>query len=107
MISGNWVPEVARIAGIETLPLPPGSLSREVTLNEIQKFDPDIIVISWCGAGNLGDPSILKNREGWQSLRAVEQNAIRVIDDSLLNRPGPRLCEGAQRLYSWAFEYLH
>ncbi len=107
MVSGNWVPEVARIAGIETLPLPPGSLSREVTLNEIQKFDPDIIVISWCGAGHLGDPSILKNREGWQSLRAVEQNAIRVIDDSLLNRPGPRLCEGAQRLYSCAFEYLH
>lgn len=107
MASGNWVPELVRYSGVESFPLAPGSLSREVTLSEVQKFDPDIIVISWCGAGSLADPSLLKSRAGWDTLRAVQQGNVRVIDDSLLNRPGPRLVEGAQRLYGWAFEFLH
>jgi len=107
MVSGNWVPEVTRYAGIECFPLPPRALSREVTLEEVAKFDPDNIVISWCGAGNLADPQLLSKRQGWDVLRAVRQGNIRVIDDSLLNRPGPRLTEGCQRLFGWAFEYLH
>lgn len=107
MASGNWVPEVARIAGGDQFPIPAGELSREVTLAEVMKHDPDLIVISWCGAGSLADKSLLEKREGWGALRAVQQGSVRVIDDSLLNRPGPRLVEGAQRLYGWLFELLH
>jgi iron complex transport system substrate-binding protein len=107
MASGNWVPEVARAAGGEQFPIPAGELSREVKFSEVEAFDPDLIVISWCGAGMLADPFILTEREGWSALRAVGKGNIRVIDDSLLNRPGPRLVEGAQRLYSWLFELLH
>lgn len=107
MASGNWVPEVAHIAGCEQFPIPSGELSREVTLDEVKEFDPDMIVISWCGAGTLADPALLKDRTGWDSLRAVQDDAVRVIDDSLFNRPGPRLVEGAQRLYGWVFELLH
>ncbi len=129
MVSGNWVPEVIRIAGGESFPIENvralhatplqqtsihvGAeharplLSREVTLPEVQAFDPDLIVISWCGAGNLADKKILLNREGWGSLRAVSGGHVRVIDDSLLNRPGPRLVEGAQRIYGWLFQLMH
>jgi len=107
MVSGNWVPEVVRYAGGQQFPIAVGKLSREVTLEEVQQYDPDLIVISWCGAGASVDPSILQKREGWDSLRAVQEGNVRVIDDSLLNRPGPRLVEGAQRLYGWMFEMLH
>lgn len=107
MASGNWVPELARFAGVESFPFPLRALSREVTLAEVQAFDPDFIVISWCGAGSLADPRLLTDRPGWETLRAVQEQKVRVIDDSLLNRPGPRIVEGAQRLYGWAFEYLH
>jgi iron complex transport system substrate-binding protein len=105
--SGNWVPEVARIAGGEQFPVPAGELSRVVTLSEVQAFDPDLIVISWCGAGSLAPKELLLKRPGWDQLRTVQQGHVRVIDDSLLNRPGPRLVEGAQRLYGWIFELLH
>lgn len=107
MVSGNWVPEVLRNAGVESFPIPAGELSRKITLEEVQTFDPDMIVISWCGAGGLADPALLTKRDGWQSLRAAQEGHARVIDDSLLNRPGPRLTEAAQRIYGWAFEYLH
>jgi iron complex transport system substrate-binding protein len=105
--SGNWVPEVAKIAGGRQFPIASGELSREVTLHEVQDFDPDMIVISWCGAGALPRKEILTEREGWGILRAVKEDAVRVIDDNFLNRPGPRLVEGAQRLYAWIFEHVH
>ncbi len=105
--SGNWVPEVAKIAGCEQFPVPAGHLSPEVTLDQVAGWNPEMIVISWCGAGSLAQKELLTDRPGWDVLEAVQSGAVRVIDDSLLNRPGPRLVEGAQRLYGWIFEKLH
>lgn len=132
--SGNWVPEIARIAGGEQMPIPipkddggrdgtlcrlhqEGRLSVPVTLEEVEAWNPDLIVISWCGAGTLAPKELLLNRPGpvprslggggWDRLTAIQKGHVRVIDDSLLNRPGPRLVEGAQRLYGWMFEMLH
>ena len=102
--SGNWVPEVARIAGAEQFPIAAGAVSPIVTLEEVQRWNPDMIVISWCGAGSLASKEVFLKRPGWE---ALAKNNVRVIDDSLLNRPGPRLVEGAQRLYGWVFEMLH
>ncbi len=107
MVSGNWVPEVVHIAGGKAFPIPSPEPSREVALEEIQRFDPDMIVLSICGAGKLAEKSLLTSRPGWDCLRAVSERCLFVIDDSLLNRPGPRLVEGAQRLYGWMFELMH
>ena len=105
--SGNWVPEIARIAGGEQFPVAPGALSPQVTLAQVEQWNPDLIVISWCGAGSLAPKELLLNRPGWGGLTAIQKGHVRVIDDSLLNRPGPRLVEGAQRLYGWMFEITH
>ncbi|HLD07754.1 MAG TPA: cobalamin-binding protein [Candidatus Peribacterales bacterium] len=105
--SGNWVPEVARIAGGEQFPIPSGSLSPEVSLEQIQKWNPELIILSICGAGSLVETSLITKRSGWDSLTAIQEGKVKVIDDSLLNRPGPRLVEGAQKLYAWIFEMLH
>ena len=107
MASGNWVPEVVKLAGGEVFPIVSGELSREVTLKEVQAFAPELLVISWCGAGSLADPAVLTQRTAWSELAAARAGSVRVIDDALLNRPGPRLPEGAQRLYGWMFEMLH
>lgn len=107
MVSGNWVPEVAKIAGGETFPLPARAPSREVTLEEIQQFNPDLIVLSICGASGFAERNLLTSREGWSALEAVKLSHLFVIDDSLLNRPGPRLVEGAQQLYGFIFQALH
>ena len=101
--SGNWVPEIASLAGGVQLPVTPGELSPRVTLDQVQKFDPDLVVISWCGAGDLAPKELFLKRSGWETLRAIQTGQVRVIDDDLLNRPGPRLVEGARRLYGWAF----
>lgn len=107
MVSGNWVPDVLGYAGVQSFPIKAGELSREISLDDVKRFDPDLIVISWCGAGRLADKKLLMEREGWNALRAVQQGTVFVIDDSLLNRPGPRLLEGARQVYGFAFQTLH
>ena len=78
-----------------------------MTLQEIQEFNPEMIVLSICGAGANAEKTLISSRRGWDALEAVQKGNVRVMNDSLLNRPGPRLVEGAQRLYSWMFEMLH
>ncbi len=107
MASGNWVPEIVKIAGGVSFPFPQGAASREVSLAEIAAFDPDVIVLSICGAGSVASKDLLTSRSGWADLRACRENHLFVIDDSLLNRPGPRLTEGAKRIFGWCFQAMH
>jgi iron complex transport system substrate-binding protein len=115
MVSGNWVPEIVRAAGGDPCPLPARAPSREVSLEEVATYTPELVILSICGApkgppsgaGSFNIKQLLTSRSGWSELQAVKANHLFVIDDSLLNRPGPRLIEGAQRIYSWIFQVLH
>ena len=40
----------------------------------------------------------LMKRDVWGKLKVVKNNRIFVIDDSLVNRPGPRLADGVRVL---------
>ncbi|MEW6722220.1 MAG: cobalamin-binding protein [Candidatus Micrarchaeota archaeon] len=95
-VSGNWVPELAEIAGAEWELIRKGSLSRKVTADEVRSFDPEIIALSICGVKLSREA--LARREGWGGISAVKNENIVVLDDSLLNRPGPRLVLGCRAI---------
>lgn len=96
-ISGNWVPKIIEFSGGTSL-CPEGKVSYPLTLQEVEKFNPDLIILSLCGFGEKAKTEIISLREDWHILKAVKENKIFAIDDSLLNRPGPRLVEGARWL---------
>ena len=64
----------------------------------MQKYDPEIIVVSICGMSDKAPKEWITKREGWENLSAVRNNKVFVFDDSLLNRPGPRLVDGLKKL---------
>jgi iron complex transport system substrate-binding protein len=97
-VSGNWVPTLARIAGSEYGLIRAGHHSKEVSTEEIQKYDPEVIVVSICGLSDKAPKEWITKRPGWENLKAVRNGQVYVIDDSLLNRPGPRLAEGLETL---------
>lgn len=108
MAAGNWVPDLIALAGGQSF-LPSGERSRKVDLEEIQRFDPDVIILNYCGMEHLSTDAQRKyvlTREGWGALPVVQERRVHVIRDSLLNRPGPRLVEGARELHR-VFEILH
>ncbi|VVB57976.1 Cobalamin-binding protein [Candidatus Anstonella stagnisolia] len=95
--SANWVPELVQTAG--GIPFSrAGIFSYPTNLLELSSFNPDLIVLHWCGFGERSDiPSVAK-RSGWGSLAAVQNNKIFSLDDTFLNRPSPRIWMGAQKL---------
>lgn len=98
MMSGNWVPDIVRAAGGEYGILEAGQYSRAVALDEVQAYDPEIIILSLCGLALRAKTEFVYTRADWQEISAVRRRQVYVIDDSYLNRPGPRLVEGVRLL---------
>lgn len=96
MVSGNWIPGlIEKIGGNYFIE---GGRSRKFELAELKQFDPEYIFLNVCGAGNnLGPEEVLK-RDEWKQVTAVKNKDVYVINDSLLNRPGPRILEGVEKV---------
>lgn len=95
--SGNWVSDLVELAKGRNV-LKTGQRSRKIELEELERFNPDRIVLCWCGFGSKSSPGHLQERKGWMRIPAVKQKRVFVVNDSLLNRPGPRLVQGLQAL---------
>lgn len=96
MVSGNWIPGLIEKANgnyfIEE------ERSREFDIEELKSFDPEYIFLNVCGAGkNIDKEEVLKRPE-WQDITAVKKGNIFIVDDALLNRPGPRIIEGLKEI---------
>lgn len=102
MASGNWVPELVEIAGGQEGIVKSGELSRAFDLNNLYQFNPQVIICHWCGFGErlTNDQAFnqVAGRQGWDQLEAVKRGRVAAVNDSLINRPGPRLAEGVREL---------
>lgn len=105
MASGNWVPELVEIAGGIPVIAQSGKPSAEFAFAKLQKADPDVMIFHWCGYGERFNKSLVTERPCWSELKAVKQNKLFVIDDSLLNRPSPRLVEGIKAMQKILTDY--
>lgn len=97
MASGNWIPGLIEKIGGESF-LDEGERSKEFELEKLKSFDPEYIFLNVCGAGENIDVSEVLEREGWKKITAVKNGDVYIIDDALLNRPGPRIVEGAEKM---------
>ncbi|MBS3062052.1 MAG: cobalamin-binding protein [Candidatus Diapherotrites archaeon] len=97
-VSGNWVPEMVEIAGAVPVLARKGKPSLSVTTDQLIDANPDLIVVSLCGRGIKADPNKVFYNKELQRLGAFKSKSVYVVDDSLLNRPGPRLVEGLSKL---------
>lgn len=100
--AGHWTPDVVAAAGGRELLAEPGSRSRELSWGEAVEADPEAVVVACCGQDvprTAEDLSRLRDRPGWDELRAVRDGRIYVGDGGAhFSRPGPRLVESVERL---------
>jgi len=96
MVSANWIPDLIEKANGEYFIKE--ERSREFDLEELKDFDPEHIFLNVCGAGENIDPEEILERPEWQDIKAVKNEEVYVVDDALLNRPGPRLVEGLKEM---------
>ncbi|WP_010195046.1 cobalamin-binding protein [Candidatus Nitrosarchaeum limnium] len=90
--AGHWIPEMIMYAGGENMISKVGEYSRKLTMDEIKKSDPDIIILMPCGFDTFRTISeynkILKDNEEWKHLRATKSNNIFAVDaNSYFSKP--------------------
>ena len=99
LITGiGWVSELIELAGgLDVF----GDLAGEKLAKnrivadqmEVVRRNPDIIIGSWCGKPFRAEE--VRSRPGWESVTAVQNNAIHELDSSIILQPGPAaLTEG-------------
>jgi iron complex transport system substrate-binding protein len=101
--SGHWVPQMVEIAGGTNLVSVLGLHSRKMTIVEVEKADPDIIIMMPCGFDTKRTVSechtVLNNNQRWQNLRAIKSKKVFAVDaNSYFSKPSIRTITGIEIL---------
>ncbi len=115
MSAGNWMPELAAMAGGRNLFGRVGEHSPWMKLEELAAADPDVIMIAPCGfpiARTTAELPVLSGDPRWRELRAVREGRVFIADgNQYFNRPGPRIAESleilAEMMHPEAFHFGH
>ena len=100
--AGHWVPQMVDLAGGINGISSTGEKSRRMELDEIVKFDPDIIVLMPCGfdvSRTIIEYEKLLENDKWRELRAVKQGEVYAVNaNEYFSKPGPRAVTGLEIL---------
>ncbi|PKR83867.1 cobalamin-binding protein [Heyndrickxia camelliae] len=95
----NWLTEVSQFAGGQNVYADIHLASVQTDWQDVFKRDPDYICLAWVGIQQAKvNPNLVKKRPHWETMRAVQNNHILVLEESLYCRPSPRLLTGINRL---------
>lgn len=100
--SGHWAPELVELAGgVDPLGRR-GMDSVRVTWERVVESEPEVLVVACCGNSvqqTLGEMHHLTQDDGWESLPAVNNGHVYLVDGSAyFSRPGPRIVESLEIL---------
>ena len=95
--TGQWVPELAAIAGGEERLAVAGGLSRELTWDEIVDYAPEYLMVMPCAfyPDRVREETSgkLTRLEGWNELPAVQKDQVFLFDGRIPTRHGPRVVD--------------
>lgn len=102
--AGHWVPEMVEHAGgIDNLGIR-GEYSFRIEWKQILELDPDVIVVMPCGYDARKAAEEYRHATfpaEWQDIKAVRKGRVYAVHASAyFSRPGPRLVDGIEILYS-------
>ena len=116
MAAGNWIPEMVKISGGEDVFGKSGKDSHWIKFDEIQRYNPEIIIFLPCGYNIEKTKQEVKNlftqQSKWSELNAFLNKEIYIVDgNQFFNRPGPRLVESleifAEIIHPELFNFNH
>ena len=115
MAGGNWIPEMATLAGGECVFGEAGRHSPWISWEQVVNEDPDVVLLMPCGFDierTRAEMHWLNQRTQWSSLKAVGAGQVYLTDGNhFFNRSGPRLVESleimAEILHPELFSFGH
>lgn len=99
-IAGNWMPELLDAANATAAVGSGGGYSTAVTWADVQRSDPDHLIIAPCGfdlARTIREVPYLESLPGWGELRAVREGRVALADgNAYFNRSGTTIGDAAE-----------
>lgn len=94
ILSQPWVAELVEAAGGRFFGVP----GKNTTEEEAAGADPEVMIASWCGAGDRVPLEKVAARRGWEQTSAVKNGRVYCIHDGFLNTPASTLLDGLHAL---------
>ncbi|MEO9308616.1 putative ABC uptake transporter, heme-binding protein [Nitrosotalea sinensis] len=100
--AGHWVPQMVEIAGGINGISSTGDKSRRMQIEEITKFDPDIVILMPCGFDvqrTIAEYEKLLENPIWRKIKAVNRGQVYAVNaNEYFSKPGPRTVTGVEIL---------
>lgn len=92
---GSFVQDAIQLAGGKNVAADAQQAYPQYSVEKLLQDDPEYYL-----AGNTSGVTVedIKSRQPYSSLQAVQQDRVFVINDDLVNRPGPRIVEGVREI---------
>lgn len=90
--ASSYLSELLAVAGAENVFADIAQPSPQVSLEEVARRDPDVVLAGPNSAARI------RSSPAWQSVRAVREGRVVVIDTLIVGRPGVRVGEAARFL---------
>ena len=94
---GSFIHQLIELAGAENIGAVTGQAYPRISMEEVLKQNPDVIIFPVRDAESIPEPE--QHRwQRWHGMTAVRTRRLYQIDSVLVNRPGPRIVEGLERV---------
>ncbi len=100
-LAGHWVPELVAAAGGTDVGAAPGCRSVRAEWADIGRLQPECLLIMLCGFGTARSRAELDQLTHPEALELMGRVPTWILDgNAYTSRPGPRLVDGASRMWS-------
>lgn len=89
---GHWIPDQLALAGGVDMLSHPGGDSVRIEWEKVRKYNPEVLILAPCGytvSQSLEEIGLMEEWEGWQDLRAVQEQQVYILDFDLFTQPSP------------------
>ena len=101
-VGGMWVPEMIEIVGGTFMLAEPGQKAWQVTRENLNDIEPDIVIFKPCGfklEQTVKEMDLIKNTFPWEKWPALKNSGVYLVDgNAYFNRPGPRILDSLEIL---------
>jgi iron complex transport system substrate-binding protein len=98
---GHWIPyQISQAGGVDMLSNPSG-YSIVTDWERILLYNPEVLVVAPCGfdvSRSGQEIEALTKLEGWETLKAVQNNAVFLADADLFTQPSTTVVDGIELL---------
>ena len=98
---GHWIPyQIAQAGGVDMLGNPSG-YSIVTAWERILLYNPEVLVVAPCGFDinrSSQELEVLTKLDGWDTLNAVQNNAVFLADADLFTQPSTTVVDGIELL---------